>query len=413
MIRQFSYRGVVIIAVLLMASSLFAVPSDADSLKAAMLQLELRVRQLESELMRLSDATAQTGNTESVLDADNMIAGRSSWTYLPPRAERPLASESPAPEQSLTAELEVSGFMDGVYDAALDRQSESNAALNQVEIDIARDIGSQAEVGLSLCYDETIVVGAATIAFAPYLRESDEGQSAPSVSKWTLTAGQFSVPFGLDYVYYCSPDRPTITQPDVYAATHESWNEVGLTSSLGTRWGSLDVYAVKGFETRVWNSEDEINNDATDDDERWLYSQPQVSCGARLNLTLIPGVECGASFARGWQTNRTVEHTISGAHVQAGYRNFLLKAEGIRLLKAESVKPTMVEGWYLEGMQGFGRFFALARQDYVNDEESGIARHYSVGGGVRIDENLECRAEYRTDENGADRHLLTQVVAKF
>ena len=409
MTTNISYRSVLVVAALLLTSSLFAAVNETDSLKAALLRLEARLHHLESELYR------QSGSS-SVLDADNadnMVAGRGGWTYLPPREERKLPAEIPAVTPiAAAADLEVSGFMDGVYDASLDRQNESNAALNQVELDVVREMGSRAQISLSLCYDEAIVVGAATIAFAPYVRESAEGEPAPAISNWTFTAGQFDIPFGLDYVYYCSPDRSSITQPDACAATHDSWNDVGLMSSFGTRWGSLDVYAVKGFETRVWNS-DEDNSAAADDDERWYYSQPQVSGGTRLNLTPIPDVECGVSWARGWLTNRTAESTLSGAHAQAGYKNFLVKAEGIRLLKAESVKPTTVEGWYVEGLQSMGRFFALGRYDYVNDEESGVARYYSVGGGVKLIENLECRMEYRADEHSADRHLQTQVVAKF
>ncbi|RPH94356.1 hypothetical protein EHM69_07600 [candidate division KSB1 bacterium] len=395
--------------------------TQTDSLREAISGLQAQVRALEMQMLDMKLAASRESSTQPLLFDDNMIAGRGGAVYLPRRETAPApVSESVADvntssvASALAASgLEITGFLDGIYAYDPDHKTNSRAAINQVEVDLARELNERAGVALSLWYDESFVVGAATISYALRDIESEENKPVPLISNWTITAGQFDMPFGLDYFRYTSIARPTITMPDAVMATHNGWNDIGLMSSWSFRYGSLDFYGVKGFENRVWNSDEEIPGDVADDDERWQTVQPQISGGTRLHLNIIPKVECGLSLARGWSSGRDPVMSLAGVHAQTGYRGFSVMGEMLYSRKAETVKPLTARGFYLEAMQSIGKLYAIARHDYVDEESAEILRYYSFGAGVRIAENLFCRTEFRTNESGADRRLYLQVAAGF
>ncbi|MBU0509414.1 hypothetical protein KKH27_11350 [bacterium] len=309
--------------------------------------------------------------------------------------------------------MEISGFLDGIYAIHPDNGRASNAYLNQVEIDLQRRLGDRAEVCVAVAYDESFGIGAATMSYAFRSVEVEDGEPSPLISNWTASVGQFDVPFGLDYGRYASVDRPSVSEPEVCGATHGNWNDVGLLTTVMTRFGSLDAWTVKGMDSRMWNSTEEIPEDVADDDERWLTVESRASGGARLDVTLIPGLGWGATAARGWAVAGEPAFTLVGLHAQGKWKSFRLQTEAIRAVKAEHVTPTVVRGCYVEAKQTFDPVFAVGRWDYVEEGEVNPLRYYNMGGGVTVTDGLECRTEYRIQSPSHTGQVLFQVVARF
>ena len=396
--------------------------SNTDSTNEAVLKdLRLRVQELEAKLAAIEMATAQSATAAHDPADNDLIAGRGDATFLPRRT--PAESSAP-PDEAATSmpkagdilsdgTLEVSGFFDGVYQADLNDSRRNDAALNQIELDLLRPLGKRAEAALSLCYDEEFYVGAATMSYAMYLAEETEKDGGPLISEWVATAGQFDVPFGLDYEMYCSIDRPTITSPAVVEATHDSWNDLGFLTSLNARLGRLDAFVVKGYESEVWNSDEELPVDVSSDDERWLIVSPEVSAGARLSMSVLSGIECGASLARGWASHGAAAMSLVGVHARVRHQGFSVKAEGISSRKAESVAPRSTEGYYVEMQQSFGRVYGIARADQVDDDLYGNGRYYGAGAGVTVVEGLLARGEFQWNASEETGQVFLQVAARF
>jgi hypothetical protein len=371
----------------------------------------MRLQALQAEI----DAMRSSAAYGTPLIDESAQAGRGNAIYMPQKiASTPILDLSAPTTPNLLKEsqLEISGFLDGVYTANPRDGKENQAALNQIELDLARSLNDRTAVSLSICYGEQFFLGAAAISYAPI--KSDESSEAPVrfLSGWTASAGRFDIPFGLDYQVYTSIARETITMPAAVAGTHGGWNDVGLLNSLTTSIGSLDVYAVKGFESRVWNSEQPLPQVVADDDEGWFVSTPSVSGGARLNFAVIPGVEFGGSAARGWQDGRPA-HSLGGIHAQFTSSVLSVKAEGIYLRKGESIKPQHVRGFYAETKETLGKVYLIQRFDFADPQTDPTARYAVLGAGVHINEYLVCRGESRTDITTGNPKFFLQVAAGF
>jgi hypothetical protein len=386
-------------------------PARADSLQWAIHDLEARVDALQSRLEALNPPISG----QNLADDPTLLAGRNGAVYVLPHAAPPPEVPQSAPEEKSVLEqskVEISGYLDGVYSVDLRDGAANRAALHQVDIDLARELNDRASVGLSVYYEESLYIAAATIAYSPYKAEVAEGAKGPFVTDWTATAGQFDIPFGLDYQVYTSIARETITMPAVVAGSHGGWNDAGLMNTITTGIGTLNLIAVKGFESRVWNGSFPLPPAVSPDNENWAVCSPSVSGAARLNFTFVPGLQYGGSFVRGWSNGQRAM-TMSGVHTQASWKALSLKAEGIYLRKGESICPELVRGSYLETMQTLGKFYLVQRYDYLDPDIAPLERYISAGAGIHIGENLICRGEYRVRTDTSTPQLFFQVAAGF
>jgi hypothetical protein len=387
-----------------------------DSLSAVVGSLELQLKDLQRQV----DALGAIANASDSAKLDeSMLAGRGGAVYLPPKKSPTITSEPEAaaePTASLLEEskLKVSGFMDGVYAINPRNSREDNAHLNQVEIDLARDFGERATVAVSVWYDQSFTVGAATISYA--LRKPPEENAPPAssfVSGWTATAGQFDVPFGLDYFVYTSIARPTVTMPFSVKETHGPWNDLGLLNTITTSVGTWDAYVVRGFESKLWLGEGMVTSDAAEDSASWGTSLPSATAGTRLSFTHIPGLEYGGSFARGFASTGRSALTLGGLHATAGWKSLSAKAEAIYCRKGETLRPELLRGGYLETMQRLGRVYFIQRFDYLQPQFTPLSHYYSAGGGVDVGSGIMCRAEYRWSARTDARDIFLQIAAGF
>ncbi|MFZ5433914.1 MAG: hypothetical protein ACOZB3_09090, partial [Calditrichota bacterium] len=266
---------------------------------------------------------------------------------------------------------------------------------------------------LGVAFDESFTIGVATMSYSLIRNESEDEDASPFFGNWTATAGQFDVPFGLDYHKYASVDRLTVTQPLICEQSHGGWNDIGLLNTLETEIGSLDAWVVKGIDSRIWDSAEEVPEDVADDDPRWTDVPSQVSGGMQLNVSPIADVDFGCSVTRGWSEERSPAFSLIGLHAQGGWKNSSIKTEFIRAVKAEMTAPQVTRGFYVEVLQAFDPVFVIGRVDYVEDAKADIMHYYSAGGGVMITEGLEWRTEYQMHSETHEGRVLFQVVAGF
>ncbi|HEY3296302.1 MAG TPA: hypothetical protein VGL38_12820 [bacterium] len=391
-----------LVAVLSGAEGLFAQsPSSADSLNKVIADLKIRMQVLEEQMAGFEDQT--------------LIAGRDGAVYLPRRKLAKLRVD-PVLEKptGFESKLNVSGFMDGIFTSNPGSSHEGHAGFNQIELDLSHPLNERTSTALSICYaDGSFGVGAATISYTLIKAGADDGHRNRRVTGWDVSAGQFDVPFGLDYQVYSSMARKAVTMPVAVAETHGGWNDIGMTTTVTSPYGTINGYVVKGFESRLWRGEGAVPEGLAEDDERWSVVAPSVSSGVRLNITLLPGLEGGGSLAHGWESRGAGAMSMTGLHVQDTWRSLSAKAEGIVLRKGDKASAQYSRGGYAEWMQRAGRVYLLERFDYVQRDNQATRRYYSAGLGVEAGAGIECRTEYRWSRTAGLRQLCVQIAGSF
>jgi hypothetical protein len=404
--REIACLSSVIMLSIPLSSGVCAQPDKADSLYRIITELQGRLQILESEVNEINGMNSST-----------LIAGRNGAVYLPQPspAQTPIAQPlQEAPSLLERSGVDVSGFMDGIYSVNPDNGNDNNAGLNQVEVDLSHALNERTTAALAIAYDDgSFGVGFATIQYALRHTEAGGSQNTPLISDWSVTAGKFNPPFGLDYQACASTDRKSVSVPQIVEKTHDDWVDVGAVNTFSSPYGSMDFYVVKGFDSHVWRGEGPAPEGVSEDDEHWCTITPGMSSGLRLNVVLLPGVEGGGSLMRGWAGHGEAVMTLSGLHLHADWKKLGAKIEAIRLRKAENTIPEVSQGGYAETLENAGRIFLLQRLDYVEEAAATPARLCSMGAGVEAGAGVECRTEYRWDIRTRDRQLFFQIAARF
>jgi hypothetical protein len=390
--------------ILLLAAQLSA--AETTDLQKKLDSLQTRLTRLETAL-----TASTTLRTVARTDTFELLAGRGGAVYLPPREQTevvplPVPIVDHVMEEKL---VEVSGFFEGLGHFQPQNGRQNTIALNQAEVDLGRELNSRTRADFSLYYDGDFSIAWATVSYA--LRHADD--ETAFLSDMTVSAGQFDIPFGLDYQVYAPLDRKLVTMPHSVEASYGWWNDTGLQLHLGGARGALDVYAVKGLESTIWNSDEEITSDVTPDDARWLTTQPGFTSGMRLDLIPIGRINCGVSLARGWSAEQRLALSLAGVHLQHSTDHFLLKAEGILSGRAEDVRREWTRGSYLEINERVGRVFWAQRGDYREGPERAVERGCSAGMGLVITDGCECRGEYRWEKPTNTTGFFLQLAAAF
>jgi hypothetical protein len=400
---------------LLLATPLFAQPAaSADSLRQTVDRLTQQVQTLQDQINTLYESLPRPAQPTLFDPSEELLVSRKGYA-LPPRKPaslEPLEIAAPAPTNPAAPPLEISGYMDASYQHSIRQSDPTQTQIGQVELDVGRELGGHSRVDLALVQgDGQIEIGWATIAY-DWLGGADQDRDG----FWqhvASTVGLMDVPFGLDYEVYSSIDRRSVTQPSVVPYTFDSWSDIGALGTFGSRLGVLDVYAVKGFDSRVWTGEEAVNEDVAADDEHWAICSPAISAGARWNMPLNAHVETGLSAAHGWLANQRTAMDLLGAHARFTWSTLALKAEAIQHVHGETLQQEIARGAYAEAVESLGRFYGVARYDYVEIEGTPEVRACSVGAGVHLLEHIQLRSEYRWHVDTPERQLLMQVAAGF
>ena len=382
-----------------LASKIMLLQQAIDNSEASASQRQEFTRLLDSLQTRVLFLNDEL-NSNVAYVSDDVLASRSGPAYISVKESDPNQESLLSLSNSMSEEsgLEISGFMDAVYETNSIPEHGNSAYLNQVEVDLAKDINERAAASLGLIYAEGFQIGVAQISYQ--IKQESESSDSP-LRSWTAFAGQFDAPFGEDVANYPSNVRKTVSTPEIVSTTHECWNDVGIASNWSFKNAGLDVWAVRGFSLKS-NADVEEPSDVLN-----------VSGGTRLNLNVTESLRCGGSCALGWLTNGSPAMQMYGAHAVVTQGTWSFTAEGIVL--QEDVAGVVLDhrGYYIQGLKELGQFFALSRVDYIEGSDFDSHNHLSIGGGAYLGNGLEFRSEYRADSESENNQGLVQIVATF
>lgn len=312
-------------------------------------------------------------------------------------------------------ELEISGFFDvlGSYSRAQENRAEFQ--LGQAEVDLESELSDRSAVSVAVAYNpdaEAFELGAAELALR--IRKPREN----SALALDLVAGQFDVPFGIDYQFYASADRRLITAPWFYEATGDGWrgwNDVGVRlEGAGERF-NFAAYWVNGFEASATITERVLNlsTGLLEDVETEINTTPRDAFGAHAGYSPLEGLEVGASLALGMNASGKEEMLLRGIDAQYSYQQWSFKGEYASHSVNRSVSRDDHNGYYLQGLYQFSSLYAVARYSSFTPHGAGRTERISLGAGTEVAPNVEFRVENVIAEGSFEDMTLLQLVSTF
>ncbi len=378
--------------------------SELAGIGAAINTLRVELEELKHSIPQsASDGTAHTDQIETLAADLRGLVGELRNTF---------AGQGGIESEVLVGEdfpLEISGFGDVYSESRQDGESGDNFALGQVEVDFETNIDEKIVIGAAIAFDvesETFGLGAFTVDF--HLWDSDGGHFQPvqGIDHSGVIAGQFDVPFGIDWYVYPSIDRKLVTVPLVVENTHDGWNDYGLIGYMDNRYFNTVLYGANGF---GYESGVDLNGDP-------IEINMNFSTGARVGMTPHEYFEIGGSYAGFFNEENKIDMSLLGADLQFNYQGFSAKGEyiahGIGLEGDSSVTNT---GFYGQGMYDFGKYYAVARYGVFSPDEDGVddINRTSIGVGWVPTDAFQLRYEYQANSEDADDVSYFQLAVGF
>ena len=361
--------------------------AEVDSLRQRLYELEAEVMAMHSLLHADTALTSMYASLDEpsfpdFFDGDHVSA----------------ATEDAAPFH-VESFFELVGARSGSDDDQRDFQ------LANAEVAVDREIGERLAIGIAVAYnsdDEVFELGAAELSAIIFEKE------VGLVTSLSMTAGQFDVPFGIDYLEAAPTDRRLITAPISVENTHDYWNEVGAHLDLTGAYGNLTVFAVDGLSTSFEYTEP---GQPADDIVTSEVNPAQVY-GFRLGVAPFAAVEIGGSLATGLDESWSSEMTLSAVDLQVYWSALELRAEYIA--HSYDVSTTSIEnnGHYLQVGYDIDDIRLTSR--YESFKAEGVERidRYSVGAGYVLWDGIEGRIETQFQKN-RDTYGFVQLIAAF
>ena len=194
---------------------------------------------------------------------------------------------------AITADAQENNRPEGIdFKGFLDLQYNDSARVfqwGQLELDFLRKINESVTVEGAIAYNpelESFGIGAAFVDFTLFACKSNFCLITRFFDRAGIIAGQFYLPFGIDWKVYSSIDRKLVTAPLAVEETHGAWNDAGIMFYAEQRYVNLVLYQAN-FENP--NSLDIITRRLS---------------GGRIGITPFEGIEIGGSFARDFRDKR-------------------------------------------------------------------------------------------------------------
>ena len=221
----------------------------------------------------------------------------------------------------------------------------------------------------------------------------------------SVKAGQFDIPFGIDWRSYASVDRRMVTVPLMVDATHEGWNDLGATLHLERGPLALDAFLVNGSSCGRGQGTCKINRE-----------EVVRSFGARLGCVPLEGLELGFSGALFHDLDGTTVMTLWGADGQWRQGPWLVKGEYLQQIADQNtVAEATNDGAYLQVLRELGRTFVFARHDFLVHEskDSPDLQRWELGAGYVVRDGLEVRLEQQLGGASLGDMTWLQMVMTF
>lgn len=352
-----------------------------------------------------------------------------------------LATLVVAPFRLSPAQMTESGFnadnmhVSGHFDVqAVSRNSElgnNNFEIGQLAVEMSSDLSKRVFAGLELAYgyDDQVKIDEAYVDWNVYRWNGQPRYNPLGTVSVGFMAGQFDVPFGLDWRDYRSLDRPLVSIPTVIANTHRGWNDLGVEMHGELTWANWSVFAVNGFGTsatlRLPNRPVPTNGLSAGADEAASDDVvPTEAYGARFGLVMNKNIEFGTSFAAGYTDDNEQDERLFGFDFTGQTEQLELKAEFINHQRNRVGGKESVYGYYLQGRYNFdSRWFGVVRQDAFNADGTVVYPMNvamtdtqlctSAGCGYRVGPYAQFRVEYQLADGSRNDTVFLQTAVGF
>ena len=307
---------------------------------------------------------------------------------------------------------------------------DNNFQIGQLAVDLASSLSDRVNASMEIAYgfDEQVDINEAFVDWNVYRWNGQPRDNPLATVSAGFKAGQFDVPFGLDWRSYRSVDRALVSIPTVIANTHRGWNDLGVEMHGELTWANWSVFAVNGFGTSstlrlpdrpLPASLTAGADEATSDDV-----VPTEAYGARFGLVMNEHIEFGTSFAAGYTDENAQDERLFGVDFTGKADDLELKAEFINHQRNRTDAKESVFGYYAQGRYNFGdHWFGVLRQDAFNADGTivypmNVAMTNtllctSAGCGYRVSPNAQFRVEYQLAEGSNNDTVFLQTAVGF
>ena len=307
-------------------------------------------------------------------------------------------------------DLVISGFFDVVGSQQSSAADKTSFGLGQAELDLSNQLADNISAYVGIAYNnEARDFNVRTATFQINLFENEN-----SFFKWgAVSAGQFDVPFGIDWNYYSSIDRKLVTPPLAVDYTHGEWNDFGVQFKLNWQQGNFVVYGVNGFESsfEVSDAAQALSLGLNIGDE--VNTTPANAFGTRLGFNPTPDLELGGSFATGLNASGKNEMLLYGIDAQWTYSDFAFKGEYIEHKLNRSIEEEKNKGYYFQTTYSWDKYFLCGRYGAFQPNGNDWVDRYTFGAGWAFSDAVQMRFETTLNNNSQNNTNIVQLVGGF
>jgi hypothetical protein len=360
-------------------------------------EIQARIDQLrkELEIIRATNQWTREGDASVDLASDE---GWRESKFLPQHRAKPLFGG-----------IQITGFADFGYAAHQGEDQPDDYGFGQMEVDLATGIGKCIGVTAAIAYKtETETFGSRefVVDFSILGSKGNHFYEASGIDHAGIAAGQFDVPFGIDWQVYPSIDRKLVSAPLIVESTHNLWNDYGVQAYLETSQFNVVVFGTNGFGYQ-WVDEFSVPTEIS----------VNMAVGGRVGFAPHEWVEIGGSYASFFNEDDENDMDMVGADLQFNYEDLSIKGEYIMQRTGLTYdEPWEDSGFYAQGMYDFGRVFLVGRYGTLFAFEEGADdwTRISAGAGWTILQGAELRLEYQNNSaEWVDDVTFLQLVVGF
>jgi len=313
-------------------------------------------------------------------------------------------------------EFEITGFFD--VQANRMKETENIFGLGPFELDLDTSYNERVTMSAAIVIEDgRAEIGPAYIDFHLFKPTSSRHNKESQILTepgFHIKIGYFDVPFGIDYLFYASPDRLTISAPlytDHLNFFDGGWTDIGIQLYKTHTLYNVTVYVVDGYDT----------GNAT---------------GGRLGISPFenplsedydeeaPVFEFGLSGVHDVDRDSKSEYSIWGADLELNYSDARVICEYVQ---SNSILDNIDQRSYYAQIQypiqpleldAYCRFDGY-KETYKETDDELSTNHITVGLSKELYGVSILKIEYRyfpEDHNGLSKHnnlISTQLVINF
>ena len=312
--------------------------------------------------------------------------------------------------------FEITGFFD--VQANRMKETKNVFGLGPFELDLDASYNEHATMSAAIVIEDgETEIGPALIDFHLFKPTGSLHNQESQISAepgFHIQIGYFDVPFGIDYLFYASPDRLTISAPlytDHLNYFDGGWTDIGIQIYKTHPLYNVTAYVVDGSDTG-YAAGSRLGISPFENPLRENYDEE------------VPVFEFGLSGVHDIDRDSKSEYSIWGADLELNYSNARVLCEYVQ---SSSILDNIGQRSYYTQIQypiqpleldAYCRFDGYKEKNKETDDEL-LTKHISVGLLKELYGVSVLKIEYKyfpEDHNGFSEHndrIYTQLVITF